>query len=49
MSNRAIAENLELSVNTVRTQFQKLLEKLGAHSKLEAVAVARQRGLIQDP
>ncbi|HVW31201.1 MAG TPA: LuxR C-terminal-related transcriptional regulator, partial [Acidimicrobiia bacterium] len=48
MSNRAIAENLTLSVNTVRTQFQRLLEKLGAHSKLEAVAVARDRGLIRD-
>ncbi len=46
-SNQAIAERLRLSVNTVRTHLQRTLNKLGAHSKLEAVAVARKRGLLR--
>jgi len=44
----AIAERLSLSVNTVRTHVQVILDKLGAHSKLEAVTLARQRGLLGD-
>ena len=46
LPNAAIAERLSLSVNTVRTHVQVILEKLGAHSKLEAVMVARRRGLL---
>jgi DNA-binding NarL/FixJ family response regulator len=45
-TNRAAAEALDLSVNTVRTHVQSLLAKLEAHSKLEAVAIARRRGLV---
>jgi DNA-binding NarL/FixJ family response regulator len=41
-----IAESLFVSRNTVRTHVQNVLSKLGAHSMLEAVAVARDRGLI---
>lgn len=48
LPNGAIAERLSLSVNTVRTHVQVILDKLGAHSKLEAVTVARQRGLLAD-
>jgi len=48
LPNGAIAERLSLSVNTVRTHVQVILDKLGAHSKLEAVTVARQRGLLGD-
>ena len=44
--NRVIAERLFLSVNTVRSHVQTILEKLDAHSKLEAVTAARRRGLI---
>ena len=47
LSNGAMAERLHLSVNTVRTHVQTLLAKLGAHSKLEAAAIARQRGLLR--
>ncbi|MGH3943428.1 MAG: response regulator transcription factor, partial [Pseudonocardiaceae bacterium] len=36
-----IADELGLSVNTVRTHTNKIFAKLGVHSKLEAVAVAR--------
>ncbi len=45
-TNRAIAEALHVSVNTVRTHMQSVLTKLGAHSKLEAVVLARRRGLL---
>jgi DNA-binding NarL/FixJ family response regulator len=43
---RAIADELILSVNTVRSHAQNTLTKLGAHSRLEAVALARAAGLI---
>jgi DNA-binding NarL/FixJ family response regulator len=46
-STRRIAESCYLSINTVRTHVQNVLIKLGVHSKLEAVALAVQQGLIQ--
>lgn len=46
LTNKAIAERLVLSVHTVRTHVQTILAKLGAHSKLEAVAVAKRRRLL---
>lgn len=49
MANSAIAEHLMLSVNTVRNYVQSLLSKLGAHSKLEAVATAVREGIIDYP
>ncbi len=45
-SNAAIAAELTISVNTVRNHVQNVLTKLGAHSKLEAVARARSSGLL---
>jgi DNA-binding NarL/FixJ family response regulator len=45
-TNKAIAAQLFLSVHTVRTHVQTILEKLGAHSKLEAVAIAKRRRLL---
>jgi DNA-binding NarL/FixJ family response regulator len=47
LDNRAIAAELFLSVHTVRNHVQKVLAKLGAHSKLEAAATARSQGLIR--
>ncbi|WP_020672858.1 response regulator transcription factor [Amycolatopsis nigrescens] len=41
-----IAGRLSLARNTVRNHVQRILAKLGAHSKLEAVAVARRQGLL---
>lgn len=49
MTNAAIAEELYLSVNTVRNHVQNAIAKLGAHSKLEAVAVAVREGRIRYP
>jgi DNA-binding NarL/FixJ family response regulator len=49
LSNKAIADRLFLSVNTVRNYVQSTLMKLGAHSKLEAVATAVREGIIRYP
>jgi DNA-binding NarL/FixJ family response regulator len=46
-SNKAIAEELHLSVNTVRNHMQHVLMKLGAHSKLEATAIAARLGILR--
>jgi len=48
-SNKAIASELFLSVNTVRNYVQYVLNKLGAHSKLEAVATAVRAGILDFP
>ena len=41
-----IAAALFLSVHTVRGYVKEVLRKLGAHSQLEAVAIARRAGLL---
>lgn len=46
LDNRAIAEQLVISFTTVRGHVQNILEKLGAHSKLEAVARAARYRLL---
>jgi DNA-binding CsgD family transcriptional regulator len=46
LPNKAIAERLYISVNTVRNHVKSILQKLEAHSKLQAVAVAVRQGLI---
>ncbi|MFM2070088.1 MAG: hypothetical protein RLZZ623_351 [Actinomycetota bacterium] len=43
-----IAASLYLSVHTVRGYVKEVLRKLGAHSQLEAVAIARRAGLLPD-
>lgn len=40
-----IAARLHVSVGTVRTHTQNIFTKLGAHSRLEAVTIARRAGL----
>ena len=46
-STLQIQETLQLSRETVRNHIRHLLRALGAHSRLEAVAVARRRGLLE--
>jgi two-component system, NarL family, nitrate/nitrite response regulator NarL len=46
VSNADVARRLFISVNTVRTHVRHVLKKLGAHSKLEAVSIALQLGVI---
>ena len=48
LDNKTIADRLQLSVATVRGHVQRILEKLGAHSKLEAVVIASRKGLVRD-
>ncbi len=43
---RAIAGQLGISLSTCRGYVKTLLRKLDAHSQLEAVAIARRRGLL---
>jgi PAS domain S-box-containing protein len=45
-STAQIADAMSLSAETVRNHIRAILRKLGAHSRLEAVAVARKRGLL---
>jgi DNA-binding NarL/FixJ family response regulator len=47
LANKAIAERLHLSLNTVRNHVQSILHKLQAHSRLEAVAIAVREGVIR--
>jgi len=48
-SNKAIAAELNLSVNTIRNYIQNILTKLNVHSKLEAVSLAVREGIIDFP
>jgi DNA-binding NarL/FixJ family response regulator len=48
IDNRGIASDLHISYETVRTHIKRILEKLGARTKLEAVVHAIQDGLAQD-
>ena len=45
LHGRQIAEHLVISTDTVRTHTKNILAKLGVHSRLEAVRVARAAGL----
>jgi DNA-binding NarL/FixJ family response regulator len=41
-----IAAAMSISMNTARNHTQRVIEKLGAHSKLEAVVIAMREGLM---
>lgn len=45
----AIADNLVISVSTARNHIQNILEKLGVHSRMEAVMHGIRHGLIAAP
>jgi DNA-binding NarL/FixJ family response regulator len=46
LTNQAIADEQNRTVNTVRTHVSAILRKLGAASRGEAVALARQKDLV---
>jgi DNA-binding NarL/FixJ family response regulator len=46
LSNRAIAERLDLSVNTVAVHRANIMERLGVHKTAELVVYAIQHGLV---
>jgi regulatory LuxR family protein/PAS domain-containing protein len=47
-STEQIAAELHLTTETVRNHVRHVLKALDAHSRLEAVVVARRQGLIRD-
>ena len=49
LSQRQIAHELYVSVNTVRTHIQGIYRKLGVASRQEAIATAREHELLPDP
>lgn len=46
LSNKAVAEKLYISENTVKYHLKKILQKLGVQNRTEAVAYALSAGLI---
>ena len=46
LSNRQVGERLVVSTKTVSVHVSNVLAKLAVHSRTEAVAVARRRGLL---
>lgn len=47
LRNRPIAEQLDISEKTVKNHVQRVLDKLGAHSRAEVAARAEELGLRQ--
>ena len=47
LGTAAISERLGISAKTVSTHTQRLLAKLGVHSRMEAVSLAYREGLIE--
>ncbi len=47
LDTKGIAKELNIAVNTCRGYIKSLLARLGAHSQLQAVAIARDHGLVR--
>ncbi len=46
LTTREIADQIALSPNTVKSHSRSLFSKLGAHNRVQALAVAQERGLV---
>jgi len=46
LSNKEIAREMARSGATVATHLRRIYEKLGAHTRTQAIAIARRGGLI---
>ena len=46
LQNKEVAQRLDLSPATVRNHVHNILDKLGVHSKLEAVCLAYRSGWV---
>jgi LuxR family maltose regulon positive regulatory protein len=47
LTNKQIADKLYVSLNTIRTHTKKIFSKLGVHSRTQAIAKAKELGLIE--
>ena len=47
LSNKEIAQRLHMSVDTERTHMMNILNKLGVHSRLQALLFAARHGLVE--
>lgn len=47
LNDREIADNLHISLGTVRTHINGILAKLGVHSRLQAVVFAVRHGAVK--
>ncbi len=47
LSNKEIADGLHMSVDTERTHMMNILNKLGVHSRLQALLFAARHGLVR--
>jgi DNA-binding NarL/FixJ family response regulator len=47
LGTQAVSEQLQISTKTVSSHTQRLLPKLGVHSRTEAVALAYREGLFE--
>jgi DNA-binding NarL/FixJ family response regulator len=47
LSNKQIAKRLHMSVDTERTHMMNILNKLGVHSRLQALLFAARHGLVE--
>jgi two-component system, NarL family, nitrate/nitrite response regulator NarL len=48
-STRQMADEMSVATSTLRTYVKNLLIKLGAHSRLQAAALASREGLVAEP
>lgn len=46
LTTRAVAAELHLAVNTVRSYTQSLMEKLGAHTRVQAIVMAKRMQIL---
>ena len=47
LGTQAVSDRLQISMKTVSSHTQRLLPKLGVHSRMEAVALAYREGLFE--
>jgi DNA-binding NarL/FixJ family response regulator len=47
LSNQALARELGVSVGTIATHVQHILNKFGVHSRTEAALYAREHGITE--
>ena len=45
-ANKVVARQLDISLGTVKAHVKTIMDKLGAHSRTEAAALAQRRGLV---